>query len=263
MTALNPSRLAATNVLVGIDDTDNLESRGTGQLARLLVQTLDELELGAPLAATRHQLFVDPRIPYTSHNSSACIALDCGPEPDLDTIVALTGEFLEAMSADGSDPGLAVAAAPRWRRPADRARLSDYGFLAKRDVLDQATALNLARDLGIHLSPHGGDGGGVIGALAAVALHCSGADGRFLWMPRMRGLRGETTYQDLLAATPIAAAIDPTGREPAMGDLIDLGDWVRPVLREGRPVLLIDALPVGTSADGRWVASPREVVKSF
>jgi hypothetical protein len=258
------SRLAHTNVLVGIDDTDNLDSPGTGRLARMLVDELGQLGLGRALGATRHQLLVDPRIPYTSHNSSVCVALDAGAGPDAGAITRAAAEFLERMGAEGSDPGLAVACSADWQRGNVRERLALFGLLAKQDVLNQAAARALADDLGIHLSPHGGDGGGIIGALAAVGLHCGGADGRFLWMPGMREVSGTKTYGELLAAVPIDAALDPSGAEPAPDDPIDLGEWVRPILRDGRAVLLLDP-PLPESSDGqtRWVASTKEAVKSY
>jgi hypothetical protein len=59
--------------LIGIDDTDNLESRGTGHHARRLGAFLQTEAMAGLLDVTRHQLFVDPRIPYTSHNSSLCL----------------------------------------------------------------------------------------------------------------------------------------------------------------------------------------------
>src|SRR5205823_2316635 len=92
------SSLEATNLLVGVDDTDNLVSSGTGQLVQRLVARLQGLEVGTVLGATRHQLLVDPRIPYTSHNSSACIAMhaDLGA---VDRIVAYCADFLKAESA--------------------------------------------------------------------------------------------------------------------------------------------------------------------
>ena len=62
------------NIYIGMDDTDNLESRGTGHLARTIAQELAaEYQL---LGVTRHQLLVDERVPYTSHNSSAVIELE-------------------------------------------------------------------------------------------------------------------------------------------------------------------------------------------
>jgi hypothetical protein len=262
----NRLSLAMRNVLVAIDDTDNLDSRGTGHLSRQLARHLDELGAGSPLAVTRHQLFVDDRIPYTSHNSSACIALHCPQPADVDAIVAAGGAFLEQHSAPGSDPGLAVATEAVWTNAATLEALRAYGMLAKHDVLDQDAARTLASSSGIHLSAHGGDGGGIIGALAAIGLHAGGADGRILWMPHMRELTGDMTYRGLRAAAPIDAALDPAGREPAPDDVITLGDWVRPILRDGRAVLLLDPAASGSGEDREttttWAAAPREVVKT-
>jgi len=60
-------------LFIGLDDTDTLESRGTGRLARRIAAALaaDYSVLGV----TRHQLLVDPRVPCTRNNSSAAIAL--------------------------------------------------------------------------------------------------------------------------------------------------------------------------------------------
>ena len=46
-------------LLIGIDDTDNLESRGTGYRARMLARHLGEAQLGTVTGITRHQLLVD------------------------------------------------------------------------------------------------------------------------------------------------------------------------------------------------------------
>lgn len=83
-----PTTLAGVDLLVGIDDTDDHWSPGTGRRARALLHELAAAGLGAPAGATRHQLLVDDRIPYTSHNSSACLAwrsaqadpTGCGPQ---------------------------------------------------------------------------------------------------------------------------------------------------------------------------------------
>jgi len=258
------SSLEATNLLIGVDDTDNLVSSGTGQLVQRLVAGLQALGVGQPLGATRHQLLVDPRIPYTSHNSSACIAMqaDLGA---LDRIVACCAGFLEVESAMGSDPGLAVVSSAVWSSGEVRRALISFGRRAKLEVLDQGLAQDCALALGVHLSGHGGDSGGIIGALAALGLHLSGADGMFIWMPGIRELRGEATYRQLQSLAPIDAACDPDGAEPAPGDLIELGEWVRPILRNGRAVLLVDARRgevVPEAGSTRWALAPREVVKA-
>ena len=102
--------LDQSRVLVGIDDTDNLTSPGTGWIAQSLQKELASQGLGEPLGVTRHQLFLDPRVPYTSHNSSACLALATPGDPDLDAIERCAAQFLRDHAADGSDPGLAIVA---------------------------------------------------------------------------------------------------------------------------------------------------------
>lgn len=107
---------------IGLDDTDTLESRGTGQLARQIAAVLaaDYPVLGV----TRHQLLVDPRVPCTKNNSSAAILLDV--DGDLDTAVLL--ERVRALMLEqyqpGSDPGLCVARAVPLRSSSSAAALS-------------------------------------------------------------------------------------------------------------------------------------------
>ena len=61
---------------IGIDDTDILEGPGTGKIARGVASRLEELGLGRHRGVIRHQLLVDPRIPYTSHNSAKCVLFE-------------------------------------------------------------------------------------------------------------------------------------------------------------------------------------------
>jgi hypothetical protein len=251
-----------SRLLVGVDDTDNLESKGTGNLAQRLVEALREAGLGSASGVTRHQLLVDPRIPYTSHNSSACIAWHGEPGVDADAIARVAGPFLETASAPGSDPGLAIAPAASWSDQRCRDELVDWGRRAKHDVLDRPEAVARAGACAVSLSAHGGDGGGVIGALAAVGLRLGGDDGRFLWMPGLRDLAGHVTYDELRSLAPIDVARDPAGQEPKGDDIIDLGDWIRPVLRGSRSVLLLAARPRDVRA-ATWTVLARDAVKAL
>ena len=64
-------------IYIGFDDTDTLGAdRGTGKLARWFEQELPD---GCRLwGVVRQQLLLDPAIPYTSHNSSACAVVEAG-----------------------------------------------------------------------------------------------------------------------------------------------------------------------------------------
>ena len=71
---------ALMKILISIDDTDNLESCGTGELATQISQTIAEQGWGTCSYITRHQLLVHPDVPYTSHNSAMCFeaTIDAG-----------------------------------------------------------------------------------------------------------------------------------------------------------------------------------------
>ena len=100
----------ATAWLVGIDDTDNAESIGTGRLARMLAEHLEARELLTATSVTRHQLLVHPDIPYTSHNSSACIA-GLSEDASRAALAEVARGFLQEHFHDGANPGLCVCAA--------------------------------------------------------------------------------------------------------------------------------------------------------
>ena len=122
--------------LIGIDDTDNLDTRGTGHRARVLLAALEEVGLIAPLGLTRHQLLVDPRIPYTSHNSSACLqVVPCGAVAD---VFEFCRAHLLETAAEGSDVGLTMA------RLEQATALVEFGLRAKTEVLEQNEARTLA-----------------------------------------------------------------------------------------------------------------------
>ena len=205
-----------------------MESRGTGHLARQIAAALaaDYTVLGV----TRHQLLVDPRVPYTRKNSSAAIILNGADAPD---VVALLERvrllMLDAFNL-GSDPGLCVAhAAPEG--------ITEFGRRAQRQLVTQAEARALAAAHSIPLVGLGGDEGGVIGALAAVGLAASGEDGRYVLVGRSREMSGLQPVSALLAAG--VAAVQTTDGQPVTGGLVQT-DKLRPARRGGRPIAVVE-----------------------
>jgi hypothetical protein len=177
--------------LIGIDDTDTLESRGTGHLARQIAAALaaDYPVLGV----TRHQLLVDPRVPCTRNNSSAAIALDVNGRLAPVVLLERVRALMLADYQPGSDPGLCVA------RDVPAA-ITEFGRRAQRQLVAQDEARALAVYYAIPLMGLGGDQGGVIGALAAVGLAASGEDGRYVQVGRSRELSGLRPVPAVLAA---------------------------------------------------------------
>jgi hypothetical protein len=196
------------HIYLSIDDTDNLESPGSGQLSEFMVKELQDLGLTSQCSnISRHQLFVHETIPYTSHNSSMCFSAVIN-DNNLSDVIQFTKEFLEKSSAQGSDPGLCIAVDGE---SLDRKVLIDFGLKAKQTVVTKQEAYSLAKKTGVHLSEHGGTGDGIVGALAGVGLRLHGSDGRFRgWLSL--GKAGQITSREFLCSHPsIDAVVDEEG----------------------------------------------------
>jgi len=218
--------------LIGIDDTDNLESRGTGHRVRELTDWMSTNHLAEPLGITRHQLLVDPRIPYTSHNSSACVSVNSERPED---VWDASRQFLLMTSAVGSDVGLCLVS---WNAITDE--VLSFGRRAKAEVLTMPEAQETASRSKIRCEGLTGTGGGVIGALAGIGLHRAGNDGRFLWLPGLRDLKGKYPIEEILAKGHIERVCTVDDEELAAKDIVDVGEWVRPILRNGKSTLYVE-----------------------
>jgi tRNA(Ile2) C34 agmatinyltransferase TiaS len=213
--------------IIGIDDTDNPESRGTGRLARTMAAALaqDFLVHGV----TRHQLLQDPRVPMTAKNSSAGIIFE-GDSYPLEEIAAFARKLLLDDFQPGSDPGLCVAS----NVPAE---ITLFGQRAQREFLYQEEARELAAAHGLYLEGLGGTQGGVIGALAAVGLAAGGNDGRYVQIGSIRELEGMQPLSAVLSSG--IQAVQTMEARPVTSGLV-LSDKLRPARRNGLPVLFVE-----------------------
>lgn len=238
-------------VYIGIDDTDNLDTRGTGYRARQLAERLREQKLAQTIGVTRHQLLVDDRVPYTSHNSSACIAVE--PACDLAALADYCRDFLLEIAAEGSDVGLCVA------DERQAAKVSAFGKTAKTTLVGQQDARDIAGRYGIRLEGLTGDQQGIIGALSAVGLYAEGNDGRYLWN---RGLREHAEQTLSFAALRELTNVDEVrqvegNRLTDDKAMVELGPWPRAVRIDKKSVLLVEKVN-GTS----YKVLDKDVIKS-
>jgi tRNA(Ile2) C34 agmatinyltransferase TiaS len=227
------------HVLLGVDDTDVLGHKpGTGRLARDLGAHLQQAGLATLLGVVRHQLLVDPRIPYTSHNSPACLILEMESRANgtARRLFDEAAEYVRSRCAQGSDPGLCFAA-----RDDVAMIVVEFGWRAGNEVLNKQEAWALAQCENLRLEELGGTGDGVIGALAAVGLTAEGNAGRYLELGG--GLRDlpERLPASVLRQRGIALLSVARNSEPVAADAeIFTEDRVRPRLIGGRPVLLLE-----------------------
>lgn len=242
-----------------IDDTDNIDSKGTGTIAGEIASFIEEKGWGKCQSITRHQLFVHPDIPYTSHNSSMCFIVDLSGEY-LDEVITSAIHVLEKESAEGSDPGLCVFVPERLTQHQHQ-QIIEFGLKAKREVLTKRDAYQLAESLSIHLSEHGGDGQGVIGALAGIGLRLSGHDGRFKGHHRMDEDKKRFTVKEILDNTTIDLVRTEAGL--LLNDLeeVVLADKFKSVFLDHKSVLLVESI----EKDGAfyWQPCPGSKLKQY
>lgn len=213
--------------IIGIDDTDNLESRGTGHLARQIAQTLaGDFRIHG---VTRHQLLEDERVPKTAKNSCAAILLEGRSYPLEEIAIVVRKWMLDDFQPD-SDPGLCVAT----QVPVE---IIAFGQRAQREFLYQKEPRDLASTHGLLLEGLGGDQDGVIGALAAVGLAASGNDGRYVQIGSIRDLEGMQPVSAVLLAG-VNSVQTLAGKRLTEGQV--LADKLRPARRDGGPILFVE-----------------------
>ncbi|MCX5998818.1 MAG: hypothetical protein NTU41_04305 [Chloroflexi bacterium] len=237
-------------VYIGLDDTDMPGTVGTGRVARELASYLEELGMGRSLGVTRHQLLVDPRIPYTSHNSSLCLAME-GTRPVSDWLAPCTRYVLE-HSQSGADPGVCLC-----EHDGVTEAVREFGRLATSVVLSKSGAVECAARNSLFAVELGGTGGGIIGAIAAVGLRHTGCNGRYVGLRGIREVAGCVSAGDLVRLTDIAGVVDGRGQPIADAEVVDTLNWVRPSLVGGRPVLRVEPDP---HSNGRrtWIPIKRK-----
>ena len=217
-------------IYVGIDDTDTKNTPGTNQLARSLIRSLHpDYE---NVVAVRHQLLVDPRVPYTSKNSSASMLFKAPGNGTPDELAARLRQMMTDRFVPGSDPGLCLTE----HVPEAVVR---FGQRSKKEITSQSEARQLAADHNIHLEGLGGTENGVIGALAAVGLVAYGNDGRVVnighWPDNLSGAQDVASLRDRGVAE-IRCLESGTLIESGT---VDVGKHLRPNYRNGRIVLFV------------------------
>lgn len=249
------SQIAETHYLICIDDTDDIGTKGTGEIAEEIGALLMSRFGGKAGLVSRHQLFVHPDIPYTSHNSAMCFAYT--GDVDLQALRELAAGHLVAESAAAADPGLGILTLQQFT---GQEALVAFGRQAKEEVKTKDQAYELAAELGIDLTEHGGTGQGVIGALAGLGLRLEGKDGRVKGQIKL-GQSEEASVTlsvaDILARSGLDLVVDLQGHQLAPGEEVTLSGKVKAIMHQGQFALLV------SKEDAHWVNASRSQLKGY
>lgn len=230
---------------IGFDDTDTLDSEiGTGRYARYFAQSIAQ-EV-CVWGVVRHQLPQLADIPFTTHNSSACVVLET-EDPEIGKeLMHRAYAHVQAYYQEGSDPGLCIAGSDQRSQ-----EVEDFGRRASARIVSQGEAYAAA--CGLHLSGHGGTEDGVIGALAAVGLTMSGWGGSFIDYADIRKLPERIQIRDLRQRGIEPVALRRKGLVPSDEQMVVAPRGIRPRLWAGRPVL-----PLQQREDFSWEPVDRQ-----
>lgn len=246
------------DIILSIDDTDSIDSRGTGELAEMIAKEIEANSWGSTDLVTRHQLLLHKDIAYTSHNSSMSFSANIN-EKYLEEIIEFAQNFLSKESEPKSDPGLCVVVIDDLKASD---KLIDFGNKAKRTILNKEEAYSLSEELNIHLSEHGGTGQGVIGALAGAGLRLSGNDGWFKGAHRIKSDNNIITVQELCAYDNIDGVKDIHGDYLFGNEEIKLGKLVKTMLIEGKAVILVDKI-TDDEAGPKWKCCQKQQLMAY
>lgn len=220
--------------LISLDDTDEVGyPKSTGWLAEALRQRLIERAIPTRFVS-RHQLLLDERINYTSHNSAMTFIASLTPHESEDFITE-TEQFLLKECAASAEPGIA---------------------LAKRcEIREESRLIAWGKRAGVYLNELQGAGRGVIGALAGIALRLEGNEGRVRGKFRLpeAGLSvGEILERGIAECVLDEGfrAVDPKARVKGGGNL-------KLIVRAGLATLLV------RQESGIWRALEVEEARRF
>jgi hypothetical protein len=237
-------------IFVGVDDTDIIGTPGTNQLARAVLKRIGAAAHEAIIC--RHQLFFDPRVPYTSKNGSASIQLPHASKSDIPDLIKIIKDVMLGWFVEGSDPGLCAATEVAEE-------IKEFGRRCQYQVVSQDEARSVAERAGCYLEGLGGTNQGIIGALAGIGLIAGGNDGRIVhlasWSYPDDGFSGPQSL-DTIYARGISEVLQVESNAPVTSGLVDIGKHLRPNWRESRIVLFVNAAESGSVAPWRAVKLP-------
>lgn len=234
-------------LFVCIDDTDDFESIGTGALLENMMHEATALSLAKSGFVVRYQLFLHDDIPYTSHNSSMCCAVQT---EDLAAFTSFCGSYLRQNAAPGSDPGLCILPDDG---SLDYAPLVEFGKRAQTEVVTKEDAYRAAEAFcgGVHLSEHGGTGGGVIGALAGAALRAGKEEGRIKGKLQPLPNKPEWETAEFAAVYGVERFVDEDGNELDGVKALSFELPTKLIYQKGRITAVL------VQKDGGWMPKPK------
>ena len=218
--------------LLCIDDTDELGGEiSTGLIAEEIAAFAGSFAHVS--FVTRHQLLLDPRINYTSHNSCMCFEAWLS-ESQKQRVLDFALQLLERKSAPSAEPGIAVVFEKDILNVQE---LINFGKSAKEIFLSTERALETAHEQNVFLKELKSGARGVIGALAGIGLRLSGNDGKIRGKFELK--ESNLSVAELLGLNFIEAVADENFKPLSPDERVNLIGALKPVFLDFKATLLV------------------------
>ena len=218
--------------LLCIDDTDELGGEiSTGSLAEEIAAFAGSF---APVSfVTRHQLLLDPRINYTSHNSCMCLEARL-TESQKQRVLDFALRLLKHKSAPSAESGIAAS----FEKDIENAQeLISFGRSAKEIFLSTERAFDMAHEQNVFLKELKSGARGVIGALAGIGLRLSGNDGKIRGKFELK--ESNLSVRELLDLNFIEAVANENFKPLLPDERVKLIGALKPVFLDFKATLLV------------------------
>ncbi|PKP19372.1 MAG: hypothetical protein CVU05_11540 [Bacteroidetes bacterium HGW-Bacteroidetes-21] len=240
--------MESKHLFIGIDDTDNPESKGTGYFSRCLGHQLEKEGLGKILGISRHQLYRSISIPFTSRNNATCIELkSCSTT---DALLDFIRKFIAENATPGSETGFCIASAEHFPKKA-----MDFGLKAQKKVVTSDQALCLASENNFHIEGITPGAHGIIGALAAIGLRATGNDGTLIWVKgyEINDMKGIFHAGEIYSQTRVDCIKTIDGFKIPVNATIEYSENIHPVIKENFVTLYVVEHPQKDQCDWKVV----------
>lgn len=237
-------------IFIGIDDTDNAESKGTGFFSRELGHSIEKKGLGKVLGISRHQLLKSSDIIYTTRNSASCIELMICI--DIKEIVSFIKDFIKKNATPESHTGFCIIDSQRVTK-----NLILFGKKAQKSKISISDATSIAKEDCIYVGGKSETANGIIGALAAIGLRASGNDGIMIWAKgkEIMPMKGVFNAGEVYSSTHIDILKSVDGFKIPVNARIEICETDNPTIKENSVTLFVEEHPEKEVCDWRVVSS--------
>lgn len=240
--------MKSNHLFIGIDDTDCLNSKGTEHFTRCLGREIEQNGLGIIAGISKHQLWQEGSIDYTTANQAVCIELKNADS--IASVAVFVRDYIYENASGKSQTGFCISNAKGIPNT-----VVQFGLNCKKKLMNTNLAYSVASAAHIHIEGIRKNAAGIIGALAAIGLRATGADGYVICVKghEFSTMSGVFHAGEIYCHTRVDSIITTDGFKIPVHATIEWQGDAHPVIMENYITLLVEEHPEKEKCDWRVV----------